>query len=95
MERIVKDAPESLMAAIMSTRVASAFNRISKLNKELSLESFRRPVTFSVEFPDCIKPSKSTPICRSFFELYSDSEEREEAETGKGRRGGEEDRPSI
>jgi hypothetical protein len=61
--------------------------------------SFRtRPVTVKVEFPDCIKPSKlmdSTPIGCSFVELYSGSEEREYAETGKGGRGGEKDRRLI
>ena len=89
-----QDAPASLMAALISTRVTLAFNRRSKVDK-LSLEYFRRPMTFRVEFPDCIKPFKSTPICCSFVELYSGSEEREEPENGKGGRGGEEDRPSI
>ena len=65
--------------------------------KESSLKSFlsfRRPMTFRVKLPDCIKPSKSTPLCWSFVELYSGSEERWLAETGKGGRGGE-DRPLI
>jgi hypothetical protein len=51
-----------------------------------------------VKFPDCINLSKSTdstPTGCSFVELYSGSEEREYAETGKGGRGGEVDRLLI
>ena len=77
MGRIVKDVPASLMAAINSIRVAWAFNRRSKVDKELSLQSFRRPVTFRVKFPDFIKPSKSTSMFLSFVEFNFGSEERE------------------
>ena len=71
MGRIFKDAPASLMAAIISIIFTPPFYWRSKVDKELSLESFRRPTIFRIKFPDCIKPSKSRPLCCSFAELYS------------------------
>ena len=62
MGKKVKDAPAFLMAGIFSTGGASAFNRRSKVDKGRWLKSFRRPMIFRVKFPDCIKPSKSTPF---------------------------------
>ena len=76
MGRIFKDAPASLMAAIISNIFTPPFNWRSKVDKELSSESFRRPTIFRLKFPDCIKPSKSRPFCCSFAELYSGLEGR-------------------